>query len=62
MIGWLKALFVTRRLRKADLSTLDRWAEIYPPITDWDVAQAPEQSEPRCVEYKFLGVTGEEES
>lgn len=33
-----------------------------PPVTDWDVAQGFEQPEPGCVEYRFLGVTGEEDA
>jgi hypothetical protein len=33
-------------------------------VTDWDIAQAFEQREPEigCVEYRFLGVTGEEDA
>lgn len=31
-------------------------------ITDWDVAVAAEMPEPGRIEYRFLGVTGEEES
>ena len=33
------------------------------PVTDWDVAQRFEQVEPEPgrVEYRFLGVTGEED-
>jgi hypothetical protein len=27
----------------------------------WDVGRAAEQQEPRCVEYRFLGITGLEE-
>jgi hypothetical protein len=57
MIRWLKCL-------------LSRWREpsfvhaAEPIVTDWDVAQAFEQSEPEPgrIEYRFLGVTGEEDA
>lgn len=38
---------------------------IEPIVTDWDVAQAAEQreqAEPGRVDYRFLGVTGEEDA
>lgn len=33
-----------------------------PQITDWDVARTDGMLEPGRVEYRFLGVTGEEEA
>lgn len=41
-----------------------RSLSIRAPVTDWDVAQAFEkpESDPSRVEYRFLGVTGEEDA
>lgn len=41
-----------------------RSLSVLAPVTDWDVAQRFEQVEPEPghVEYRFLGVTGEEDA
>jgi hypothetical protein len=60
MIRWLKRLI--DRVREP----ASPGAEILPhgDATFWDVAQAAEPREPESgrVEYRFLGVTGEEEA
>ncbi len=57
MIRWLKRLFdgATREPSHQPPSQI---------VTDWDVAQAFEQPEQEIgrVEYRFLGVTGEDDA
>lgn len=51
-----------RARSKADERT--RSLSMPTPVTDWDIAQRFEQVEPEPgrVEYRFLGVTGEEDA
>lgn len=57
MIGWLKRL-LAKRARQSDRQ------QPQAIVTDWDIAQAFEQPERELgrVEYRFLGVTGEEDA
>lgn len=49
---------------KAEADQRMRSLSIRGPVTDWDVAQAFEKREPEAgrIDYRFLGMTGEEEA
>lgn len=69
MIRWLKWIFGNLARRSHQPIAPTRISA--PPIpmmhtardvTDWDIALITETIEPGRIEYRFLGVTGEEES
>lgn len=60
MIRWLKEFFRHSR----EINDIARAFDSPPCTTDWDVAEAATSEpahEPGRIDYKFLGVTGEEQ-
>lgn len=60
MIRWFNEFLRHRR----EINTVARAFDSPPCATDWDVAEAATREtahEPGGIDYKFLGVTGEEQ-